>query len=142
MTINRKGTTRIVFEFDKTVVKIPNFLGSWSRFLRGILANIHEQQTWKWNSGKYESGFSHLLCPVLWCSWGGWVLVMKKARTFSWEEWEKMEYFIDQHRAHFSGDDSVSNYGVLDNRLVKIDYGQLNNNKYETNNCLKANAKE
>ncbi len=127
MIINMKGVTRIVLVLKKIVIKIPNFTCQWDHFLKGILANINESRTWKWNTGNYEKGTSYLLCPVIWCSWGGWLLVMRKAETMSWEEWEKSEWYNDQHRKHFPGDDTVSNYGILNGRLVKIDYGQLEN---------------
>lgn len=130
ISISTKGVTRIVFIFNSFVIKIPKFTNhnnTWSFFLRGIIANISEHQTWKWNSGKYESGQSHLLCPVIWCSWGGWILIMKRAKVFTWDEWDAMEYSNDEHMKYFKGDDTISNYGVFENRLVKIDYADLNN---------------
>lgn len=108
------------------VVKIPNFTCQWSHFLRGIIGNISENQTWKWNSGKFEKGTSHLLCPVVWCSLGGWVLVMKKAKPITREQWE-MITDISKFKKHFSGDDTMSNYGYYENRLVKLDYADLDN---------------
>jgi hypothetical protein len=125
MRVNRKGVTRIVFVFENVVVKIPNFLGKWEHFLYGLIGNVNEKKTWRYNSGKFEKGTSHLLCPVSWCSWGGWVLVMKKAKTLTEREWEEMPYFADEHRKHFLGDDTISNYGIFEGRLVKIDYGEL-----------------
>lgn len=78
MKINRKGATRIVFVFDKIVIKIPNFTCQWDHFLMGLLSNIQENKLWKWNTGKFESGRSKYLCPVKWCSFGGWFLIMVK----------------------------------------------------------------
>ncbi len=123
MRINRKGVTRIVIEFEKVVVKIPNFLYQWDHFLKGIIGNINEYKTWKYNSGKLESGKSYLLCPVVWCSLGGWILVMKKAFPLTRDQWENT--YIPEHKKHFPGDDTMSNYGTFENRLVKIDYGEL-----------------
>lgn len=123
--ICNKGVTRIVFILKHVVIKIPKFTCQWEHFIKGLLANISENKTWKYNSGEYESGKSHLLCPVVWCSWGGWILVMKKVdRCLQYDEWDKWD--ISEHRKHFEGDDTVSNYGILNNKLVKIDYGQLN----------------
>lgn len=118
MELNRKGVTRLVFVFNKTVVKIPNFTCQWSHFLHGLLANINENKTWKYNSGKYESGLNHLLCPVLWCSYGGWILIMKKASLITEEN--RYLFNTSEHEKHFKGDDTISNYGILNN---KIDYG-------------------
>lgn len=133
------GCTRIVFIFKTFVVKIPNFRYSWDHFLKGILGNINESRTWKWNSGKYESGKSHLLCPVIWCSWGGWVLIMKRADTESYERWVRSlppisntEDCVESNKMFYSqwitaglgGDDKADNYGYLNGQIVKIDYAQ------------------
>ncbi len=119
------GTTRIVVTLKKVVVKIPNFR-TWHSFIQGLWCNMNEANTWRWNSGKYEQGKSHLLCPVVWASWGGWILVMKKVdrllNDMSREERELLDF--TEHEKHFPGDDSRSNYGILNNKLVKIDYAQ------------------
>lgn len=124
MKINRKGVTRIVIELNKVVIKIPNFTCQWSHFLRGLIGNISENQTWKWNSGKFEKGTSHLLCPVIWCSYGGWILIMRKVDELITEE-NRTQWNCEEHTKHFQGDDSISNYGILNGRLVKIDYADL-----------------
>lgn len=124
--INRKGVTRIVIVFRTFVIKIPNFTYQWSHFLKGLISNIEENRTWKWNSGIFEKGKSHLLCPVKWCSMGGWLLVMEKVDELITD---KNIYLFDnkEHIKYFKGDDSISNYGILKGRLVKIDYAQLEN---------------
>lgn len=127
MKINFKGVTRIVIVFKTVVVKMPKpFV--WNHFLRGVLGNIEEARTWKWNSGKYERGLSHLLCPVVWVSWGGWILIMKKARTLTEDEWFVTDYSVEEHLREFAGDDSIRNYGYYQGRLVKIDYADLDDN--------------
>jgi hypothetical protein len=122
MYINTKGTTRLVIILTNVVIKIPNFTYSWQNFLRGIIGNIEERNTWKFSKILIEGDKSHLLCPVLWCSWGGWILVMKKIeRPITVDEFE----YIEEHVEFFEGDDSINNYGVLEGRIVKIDYGSL-----------------
>lgn len=122
MKINLTGCTRIVFEFKNVVIKIPKPV-FWSHFLTGLISNMAENKTWKWNSGKYERGKSYLLCPVIWSSWGGWILIMKKVdRVLDWDEDNK--YDLSEHIKHFPGDDKVKNYGLLKGQIVKIDYGQ------------------
>lgn len=136
MKIRNNGCTRIVFLFKSIVIKIPGSTYSWEHFLKALLGNIQENKTWKYNSGKYEKGFSHLLCPVLWCSWGGWILIMKRADTTCYideirnepqygEDFRnKMEIrYKEWIAAGFGGDDKPDNYGYLEGRLVKIDYG-------------------
>ena len=120
MYINQKGVTRIVLEFENTVVKIPNFRYCWDHFLRGILANISEHKRWR-----FCKKDRHLLCPVLWCSWGGWILVMKKARVLTDREFIEHVDIGLYSKAGLDGDDTSDNYGWLDNRCVKIDYGHL-----------------
>lgn len=123
MKINLMGCTRIVFIFKKIVIKIPNFTVQWDHFLKGLLANMNEGDTWEWNSGQYEKGYSHLLCPVVWRSWGGWVLVMRRAVPLTIEDWEKLDDFTEW-KEHFPGDLTISNFGYYEGRVVKIDYGQ------------------
>jgi hypothetical protein len=127
MRINRKGATRIVIELTSVVIKIPNFLHTWQTFVRGLLSNIDENDTWLFNSGAYDEGRSKLLCPVEWCSWGGWILIMSKVdKVLTYDEfWEIYDKAAD-HIKYFPGDDTGPNYGFIDNRLVKIDYAQLN----------------
>lgn len=124
MKISRKGVTRIVIILRRYVIKIPNFTCQWSHFLRGLIGNMSENQTWKWNSGKYETGKSHLLCPVLWCSWGGWILIMKRVDELITDD-NREFWDCDEHIKFFKGDDSISNYGILSGKLVKIDYADL-----------------
>lgn len=122
--VELRGCTRIVFLVGNYAIKIPNFRYSWLLFLNGLVANMNEAATWRWNSGKYESGKSHLLCPVVWASWGGWVLVMKRAVPCTWlseggEEIDYSKWIVEG----LSGDDKPQNYGKLDGRIVKLDYG-------------------
>lgn len=78
MKVLLSGCTRIVIVLNNVVVKVSKPY-IWRHFLSGLIANISERNTWRWNSGKYEDGKSHLLCPVVWASRGGWILVMKRA---------------------------------------------------------------
>lgn len=126
MRINRVGKTRVVIELNNSVVKVPNFLNGWKTFIRGLLSNIDENDIWEWNTGKFEKGYSYLLCPILWCSWGGWIVIMKRVdKVLTHDEyWDLSEEVLKEHE-HFKGDDHGPNYGYLDGRLVKIDYAQI-----------------
>lgn len=126
MKLNRKGVTRLVIELDKVVIKIPNFTYSWNHFLKGLLANMSENLTFRCAGieGSFIYGQQHLLCPVEWMSWGGWILVMHKVdRVLDFDDHDKHDW--SAHKKWFPGDDKVSNYGILNGRLVKLDYGQL-----------------
>lgn len=124
MRIKTNGVTRIVFVLRTVVIKIPKFYIQWDHFLKGLIGNIEEGRTWRYNSGRYERGRSYLLCPVVWTSWGGWILVMKRAEVMTREQWELVED-ISVYREYFGGDDTMSNYGYIGDRLVKIDYGGM-----------------
>lgn len=112
------GVTRIVFIFDRFVIKIPNFTCQWNHFLLGLLANINEDKAWKNAEFHFNGDVSHLLCPVIWYSWGGWVLVMEKAIVC--DNNEEIDYKIWENN-HF-WDNKPSNFGYYKGRLVKIDY--------------------
>ena len=118
MKCNRSGITRIVFELKNIVIKIPNFFYQWDHFLKGLIANINESGVWQWHPHK------ELLCPVVWCSWGGWILIMRKAKILTDKEFVE---HVDIHaytEAGFDGDDKSDNYGWFEGRIVKIDYGK------------------
>jgi len=132
----KRGVTRLVFVLGSVVVKVPNFTYSWLNFLTGLCANMNEAHTWKYNSGECcEQGKSYLLCPVLWCSWGGWLLVMPRvdmerhrkevgceglcSKAISASREKRYKSWID---AGFGGDDKPGNYGYYKDRLVKVDY--------------------
>lgn len=90
-------------------------------FIKGILANMYENNLWTYNSGIWDSSISHLICPVVWCSWGGWILIMRKAAPLTKQQYYESD--ISEHERYFPGDAGPSNYGLLDGRIVKIDYG-------------------
>jgi hypothetical protein len=116
--VNRQGCTRIVLLVGEYAIKLPNALHGWPLFLQGLLANINERKTW-------TASHSELLCPVLWSSWGGWLLVMRRAVPCRWldeggEEIDYSRWIVEG----FGGDDKPTNYGVLNGHVVKLDYGQ------------------
>lgn len=137
MKVNRMGITRVVFEFTRFVVKIPNPTYSWKHFLQGLIANIKENGCWKNSRDYYER--RELLCPIIWTSWGGWILIMAKADMNRWNDEiralprevkdrvkinikdtdELYHKWID---VGLGGDDKADNYGYYQDRLVKVDY--------------------
>lgn len=122
--IRSNGVTRIVFEFDKFVIKIPNFKYSWMHFLKGLIANMNENSIWKWQAHpNNETARPDLLCPVLWASCGGWILIMQKAVRCEWINDESQWNYKEWIDAGFGGDDKPDNYGYLNGKMVKLDYG-------------------
>ena len=128
MKIKRNGICRIVFLIGEYAIKVPNFTYCWHHFLQGLLSNINENKTWKYNGfdKNRKKVRDDLLCPVIWCSWGGWILVMKKAVpcTFVSEGGDYID-FSKWIVCGWGGDDKADNYGYIDNKIVKLDYGQL-----------------
>lgn len=137
MKVNRRGITRTVFIFKSFVIKVPNGRYSWSHFLQGLIANIKEGQSWRYN--KHRPEIQELMCPVIWTSWGGWILIMKRADVEGYCDYirslpriEDMSHSgIMKHNTEiyskwinngFGGDDKADNYGFLNGKLVKVDY--------------------
>lgn len=111
--INSEGITRWVIVLHSVAIKVPKLKYGWKYFLQGLLANINEKDTWQNHPRK------DLLCPVKWCSWGGWVLVMRKAIPCPEETEIDFSKWIE---AGLGGDDKPDNYGFLNSKIVKLDY--------------------
>lgn len=107
----------MVFLTKKYAIKIPNIRG-WRRFLWGLLANMQEKQ---W------SGFDDFLCPVLFCSWGGWLLIMPLVRIEENSELSESDFLslvrIGNDDAFLPVENKRGHFGWLGKRLVAIDYG-------------------
>lgn len=118
-----KGSTRIVFIFNKLVIKMPNLLVQYDHFLYGLLANINERKM----SGKHKD-----LAKVFYGNKFGFILIMEKAEVISNDiNWDKFKdslfkiYQNDELREFMLSDYKPSNWGYIQNRLVKIDYGKI-----------------
>ena len=110
------GVTRFVFLTKNYAIKIPS-LHSWKQFLLGLLANMQEEEV--------SSMGNDRLCPVLF-SCLGFVVVMPRCEALS------PNYCQDYIAKVFYGSDDPSlrrletkleNYGLLEGKLVCIDYG-------------------
>lgn len=112
------GSTRLVVLVWDFAIKLPR-LYSWKSFLCGILANMQENE------------FSRLrlkeLCPVLFCSWGGFVTVMPRCEEVRLADWDSFNYweFVDgpDPSCILPVEEKRSSFGILDGRIVAIDYG-------------------
>jgi len=124
MRLITHGITRLVILTDKYAIKIPK-PRVWNHFLRGLLASMEERLIWeiaciddKVNNHLWDC--KEHLCPVVWCSWGGWILVMKRAEELDPDEhWEKIQVL-----EKLCGDHKRDNYGKIDGKLVMFDYGE------------------
>lgn len=63
------------------------------------------------------SGYDERLCPVLWCSPLGLLLCMRRAEPWNEEKVPEMPGlpFLDPQ---------PTNFGILDGKVVSIDYGE------------------
>ncbi|WP_085033923.1 hypothetical protein [Ensifer aridi] len=117
MIIDRKGTTRIVFLIGLVAIKVPNFLNGWKLFLCGLLANMQERQ---FGAAGWDG-----LCPVLWSLPGGWVVVMRRARVMTPEEFLAFdaEAFCNRSEYVLPVEAKSSSFGFIDGQIVAVDYG-------------------
>lgn len=116
--IKTNGVTRLVFLTESYAFKVPNFLNGWRLFLNGLLANMQERQ------------FSGLawprLCPVVFSTIGGWLVIMRRARPLTDDEWAMLD--IDAFRHMPDGgmipvEAKRCSFGVLNGRIVAVDFG-------------------
>ena len=116
------GSTRKVFIFKNFVIKIPN-IQEYRLFLHGILANLQE---------KTFSCMNRIdLGKVKFCSHFGFILAMEKANVLNYEDidWNKFEDFLklkykdDEMKEFMLSDLKPTNWGYINNQLVRIDYG-------------------
>lgn len=103
-----KGTTRIVFLIGKYAVKLPRIY-NWKMFLRGLVANMNEA---------LFSGVWDELCPVRFSFPGGFMIIMDRAEPVDDVDLTKLPEVIVN-----MAETKPNNYGLLNNKLVAIDYG-------------------
>lgn len=118
----KRGVTRIVFVFKNKVYKIPNCTYSLEHFLKGWIANIHEKKTWEvFNSpGIEDKTVRDKICPILKSYLKGFIIVMPRCTPLKPEDFPDESPFIDVPW----GDHKMDNYGMLNGKMVCLDYGQ------------------
>lgn len=126
MKVNRSGGTRIVILTEGLALKFPR-INSWKHFVQGMLSNMTEGQ-WK------DYGNRHL-CPIKYSNRFGLLVIMVRAQEVT--DKEKFEEDLSQlledeskgidpyelGTDFFEYDGLPKNFGYIDGRLVKIDYG-------------------
>lgn len=106
------GTTRIVILTKNHAVKIPNFTYSYNNFIRGILANNQERYWW------HQTHWS-TLCPVVFSMWGGLLIIMPRTQPLTQQQFDQYQipdYIPAEHK--------LSSFGMHNNQIVAIDYGE------------------
>lgn len=111
------GVTREVFLTQHYAIKIPKLRYGWKLFLNGLLANMQERQfgTLGWPE----------LCPVVFSLPGGWLVVQRRAAPLTDHEWVTFSARLRLHlsRVAVFVEHKRCSFGVLDGRIVAIDYG-------------------
>lgn len=112
------GATRAVFLVGRWALKVP-FAWSWMHFLLGLVANIQEVT---FSKAQWPE-----LCPVLWWLPGGWLVVMRRAAPLSDDQWAAFEPTIEEWMNkgdyYVPSEPKRDSYGMLEGRVVAIDYG-------------------
>lgn len=118
MKVDRKGVTRIVFVFNKFVIKIPNFVYCHQHFLQGCYANWSERQYCIHRAICYPEALE-LVAPSYWCSWFGLLQIQAKCEP-------KLEHLTEQEVGIYNnicgGDTKKENFGWHKGKLVCLDY--------------------
>jgi hypothetical protein len=110
------GVTRTVLLIGPWAFKFPSMV-EWRLFLLGLLANMQERT------------FSRVgwpeLCPVLWSLPGGWLVVMRRARELTREEFDQLdlEAWLDRGDYMIPAEPKMDSFGWIGKQLVAVDYG-------------------
>lgn len=116
------GTHRTTYLVGRYAFKRPVFC-SWRLFLCGLLANIQERT--------FSAAGWPELCPVIFSLPGGWLNIMRRAQPLTREQFFALDYaeWIKGGKDLPKGDwvipveDKFDSFGVLDGRIVAVDYG-------------------
>lgn len=115
----KRGATRTVLLIGRLALKFPRCT-EWRTFLLGLLANMQERD------------FSTLqfvpLCPVLFALPGGFLVVMPRVRSLTWEEFDETHrpecWDLATNPEHpFRCEHKQCSFGWLHGKIVVVDYG-------------------
>lgn len=120
----KRGTTRITFLVKDYAIKVPNYR-NWRSFLCGILGNLQEREFGRCKFSK--------LAPVLWVSWGGFILVMPRVSVKRGQagrrclrRWLINLSTLDYNERmmyHNIVEQKTDSVGYYKGRVVAVDYG-------------------
>jgi hypothetical protein len=111
------GETREVFLIGKYAIKIPKLRYGWENLRLGLRANRREATLGA--SGRPE------LCPVLWSTRGGWLVVMPLCAPLTeadFNSWLADGAFGEAGR-DIPCEWKQDCFGYLEGRIVCVDYG-------------------
>lgn len=110
------GCTRTVWLIGQYAFKFPA-MSEWRLFLLGLLANMQERVF-------SRAGWPEL-CPVLWSLPGGWLVVMRRARLMTDEEFEAFDAESWAERGDYTVpvEYKSDSFGWVNGSIVAVDYG-------------------
>lgn len=132
----KTGFGRIVFVFDKFVIKIPKPTRI-STFAFGVMENLKERYWYCADSTVYvNKDYPSWMCPLIWSSSTGLINVMKKADILTQKEYDSapraVQVLFDFHLEELQNklkpygldsDVRYDNIGFYNDNLVMVDYG-------------------
>ncbi len=118
MTRFKAGATRWVFLLGPWAIKVPRPT-EWRLFLLGLLGNMQERQFWEMAKAQRLLCY----CPIVASIPGGFLAVMRRARPLNDAEWARVDAREFQERFHCPVEAKRDSFGVLEGRIVAIDYG-------------------
>lgn len=110
------GATRGVVLLGKYAFKLPRAY-SWKHFLLGLIANMQEVEF-------SRAGWPEL-CPVVFWLPGGLLVVMRRARSLTQQEFDAIEIpaWLEKDDYYVPMEPKIENFGMLEGRIVAVDYG-------------------
>lgn len=124
----RTGARRIVFMFDKFVIKVPKFYRH-PAWLFGMMENLNERYWWCADGSITAMDIERYpLAPIHYADRFGLCVVMERAKDLTGGEYESRTREIKRLREwtdsfEFGSDVRHGNIGLIDDKVVVIDYG-------------------
>lgn len=120
------GSNRLVFLTPRLAIKIPN-VRSWWTTCWGLIDNMQERRACGYGRwGQRQDG----VAPIVFSLPGGLMNVARRARPLTDTEWSAFdpEAHCARRRAdgtpyRISAEPKPDSFGVLDGRIVAVDYG-------------------
>lgn len=131
MKLIKTGITRLVILTKRYAIKFPRFDYGWRLFIEGIRANLNEREFYEIANipdNQLTKALPHI-CPILWSSWGAWIIVMPRCSPLILTDIKTRDVFLVLEK--LVGDHKDDNYGILNGKVVMFDYGSTNIDYFE-----------